>query len=505
MTTDQHSPHHEGQHEVLDSRTAEVPAPATGSRRRRVATITVAGAVVLALGVATLARLDGFGSTSTASTPPKLALTPDTVGQDGIQNGGAGMSSAANSPAPSGGPVRVWIPAPGNITVSGSLPRGPGSAPVVNLGASGRADLSAVRALAAALGLTGSPVHTGQAWTVRNGLTLLSVADSSGHPWTFLRSGGCSPLAMHALSGQAGVMCAGGVDSGVIGSPGSSSSTSAGSGSASFGSASGSSGAGTPGSLPGSVPTTAPTPPVPPTTAVPPVPQPLPVLPKPMPAPPLPSGAATLAAARPVFLAVGLDPAHASTTPGFAVVDPTIDGLRTTGVGTSVEVTRNGNADTIAFANGWLTQTHDGAIYPVISASAALRNLQNLPVPAIGFACVKGSDCQWRTVVTGATLGLELAWNRGVPLLVPEWIFRTQVYVPGAESPAAGTLNAVAIDPKFLEPAASGVPTGPAGSTGGSNPAGVATAGPASIAPGSPATVPSPVSTPGLQVAPQAQ
>ena len=54
------------------------------------------------------------------------------------------------------------------------------------------------------------------------------------------------------------------------------------------------------------------------------------------------------------------------------------------------------------------------------------------------MACIRGSDCTFRTVVTGATLGLTLAWDRGAPVLVPAWIFRTVVHLPGATAAVAG-------------------------------------------------------------------
>ena len=321
------------------------------------------------------------------------------------------------------------------------------------------------------------------AWLVRGASGVLSVSDSPGHPWVFVRGTGvCSTLIMHALGNQPDLVCAVGTDPGAISSSGTvmSSGTVGSSGSA-----------GSPG-VTGRLP--APT--IPPVTP--------------------PSVTQTLSLASPVFVAAGLDPARAVVTDGYARIDPTIDGRPTAGAATTVQVAQSstGTGVGIQYADGWLLDTRDGPAYPIIGAETALQRLRDLPVPAIGMACIRGTDCTFRTVVTGATLGLTLAWDRSAPVFVPAWIFRTVVHLPGTGSAVPGTLEAIAVDPRFLTPygqptpSASGGPVpAPGGSAGSGTVSGVATAGPPSGVPGSPNTIPSrlPPRTPDLQVAPQAR
>ncbi len=77
-------------------------------------------------------------------------------------------------------------------------------------------------------------------------------------------------------------------------------------------------------------------------------------------------------AAAPVFEVLGMDPAAADITTGWGTtlvsVEPTIDGLRTVGLGTGVVVDKHG----ILSAAGWLGTASRAASYPVSKAPVDL-------------------------------------------------------------------------------------------------------------------------------------
>uniref|UniRef100_UPI0006B30484 hypothetical protein n=1 Tax=Streptomyces sp. NRRL B-24085 TaxID=1709476 RepID=UPI0006B30484 len=117
----------------------------------------------------------GGGTTSGASgdaTPPPLAL-------DGYHaSGGTGNGIAPGEPNPYGATYRV----------DGSLPEGPGSAPVYR--AQGQVTEAEVARLAEALGVDGTPVAQGQVWRigVKDGSgPSLQVNRQAPGAWTFQR------------------------------------------------------------------------------------------------------------------------------------------------------------------------------------------------------------------------------------------------------------------------------------------------------------------------------
>ncbi|WP_330267476.1 hypothetical protein [Streptomyces griseorubiginosus] len=145
-------------------RDEETGAPRSGRLRSPVAVAAVAAAVLLVGGggaylAASTSGDSGGGTTSGAAgddTPPPLAL-------DGYSGGGEGGGNgiAPGEPNPYGVTYRV----------DGSLPKGPGSAPVYRV--QGQVTEDDVTRLAEALGVSGTPVAQGQVWRV-------GVKDGSG-------------------------------------------------------------------------------------------------------------------------------------------------------------------------------------------------------------------------------------------------------------------------------------------------------------------------------------
>ena len=188
-----------------------------------------------------------------------------------------------------------------------------------------------------------------------------------------------------------------------------------------------------------------------------------------------PSEAETIAAAGPVFAAVGLDPTDAevedqpvSRFSGAADtrtvrVDPDVDNAPTTGFETSVTV----DADGILTASGTLGRPMPFDSYPVIGADEAVDLLAAMPVPLI--ACAEsdvpvppGPACGGPMEVTGATFGRSMQWEgaRERPLLVPSWLFD----IKGSTQPVA----IVAVDPAYLaDPLPTDPGDGPSGSGSG--------------------------------------
>jgi hypothetical protein len=315
----------------------------------------------------------------------------------------------------------------GAVTLDGTLPTGPDRAAVRRFGTD-RIPEQRVRDLAAALGLDDDPVRRAHGWEVGSDGAddpVLRVRDGDGE-WSYSRAGLSCPaylVDVESEQGSATVSCATSArDSG------------------------------------------------------------------PTPAVPSPDDAAALAAASPVLAVAGLeDRARALTDAGSltrtVVADPVVDGLRTSGIRTVVDVDRTG----VVGAYGRLGGTTQGATYPVVSARTAFDRLADGPRALLPeLACVESKD--GRTVcpepaplvVTGAVLGLELASDGGEPVLVPAWLFD----VRGSDEPLA----AVAVEPRFLadpepapgastEPGAGGAP-GSGGSVEPPPPAPVPSTGP---------------------------
>ena len=300
-------------------------------------------------------------------------------------------------------------PGADNYPLSGALPTGPATSTVARFGTA-QVPASDVSSLATALGLDGTPVRHAHGWelTTRDGV--LQVRDG-GTAWSFARGSGQCPaysVDVDQAGGVNGVGCA--VTSG-----------------------------------PGSTPA---------------------------PATPVPSDAATRAAADPVLAAVGLDTSLATVLPavsGYGVrtlaLDPVVDGRPTAGARTIVDVDHLG----VLGAMGVLATPTVGDAYPIITAAAALDLLRSMPQPEIAIACAIGQKCPGvgPKVVTGARLGLTMAYDGSSPVLVPAWLFS----IKGSDDPTP----VIAVDPRYLadpESLGSGggsaVPPVPGSSGGGS-------------------------------------
>jgi len=293
--------------------------------------------------------------------------------------------------------------------LSGTLPTGPATSTVLRFGTD-RVPGADVQALASTLGLSGSPVRHAHGWELATKDGVLRVRDG-GTAWSFARGPAQCPaysVDVDQAGGVNGVGCA------VASAPGST----------------------------------------------------------PAPATPVPTETATRAAAAPVLAAVGLDAAAATVLPatsGYgvrtAVLDPVLDGRPTAGVRTLVDVDHLG----VLGALGVLSTPTAGDAYPIITAAAALDLLRSMPQPEIAIACAIGQKCPGvgPKVVTGARLGLTMAYDGTAPVLVPAWLFSIQ----GSDDPTP----VIAVDPKYLadpEPVGgdggSAVPPDPGTSAGGS-------------------------------------
>ncbi|MFJ9152764.1 hypothetical protein ACIRP7_32955, partial [Streptomyces sp. NPDC102270] len=161
-------------------RDGDAGAPRMARHRSPVAIAAVAAAVLLVGGggaylAAGTSGGSGGGAASGAAgdgTPPPLALDGYSAG------GGAGNGIAPGEPNPYGVTYRV----------DGSLPQGPGSAPVYRV--QGQVTEDDVTRLAEALGVDGTPVAQGQVWRIgaRDGSgPSLQVNRQAPGAWTFQR------------------------------------------------------------------------------------------------------------------------------------------------------------------------------------------------------------------------------------------------------------------------------------------------------------------------------
>jgi hypothetical protein len=355
--------------------------------------------------------------------PPLAAVTVLAV----LLGGGLAVRRASKHSAGSGGAPAVLrladyqAPAAaavdGSFRLSGDLPAGPSSAGVRWLTAPSR---DAVERLATALGIRGEMRRASGATTYTSGSGVLRVQQGPGGSWHYARAmaldGGCPPGPGPELDDPSlTVSCAVAVPV----PPGSN-----------FGSDSSTGPSPGPGAI-SEPPVTLPT----------------------------RDGAAkklaattpdqARAAARPVFAAVGIDPADAVVRPGqpqsFITADPTVEHLATYDLATSLTVF----GQRVDAADGWLGGSATGATYPVISARAAWKQLTHTPFARPLIACPEplpaDSDpliCGGPITVTGARFGLSLHESGGRPVLVPSWLFD----VRGSDNP----LSVVAVDPRYL-------------------------------------------------------
>ncbi|WP_367139976.1 MULTISPECIES: hypothetical protein [Streptomyces] len=385
-------------------------------KRSRLAVASVAAAVLLA----------GGGGAYWAAT-----AWEDDGGKGGSTPGGEGSPPPLALDAPSaGGPtgpsqgIAVGEPDPGGVRyrAEGKLPGGPRTAAVrLPEGEVGRAE---VASLAAALHVSGTPELEGDTWRVGGppgaDEPVLQVARKGPGNWSFARFGSIGKGCVHP---------------------------------------------------PGSGPRTDPAADLSPD--------------KPVSCPqqegraadgqpPVPEEKAKSAAA-PVLKALGQDDSKIDASGLFGAVrtvnaDPVLDGLPVFGWRTTLEV---GSDAQLVRGSGQLQTPPKGAVYPLVTADEALKELNKgggtgqpaiggcaSPVPhgddgasgegPRGFAvpCPPKAPPRTPAVVTGAALGLSAQSVAGRQSLVPSWLF--QVRLPGAEKEAAVTVAQPAVDPEFL-------------------------------------------------------
>ena len=389
-------------------------------RERRVLWVVLAAFVVGMIAVAGLAAVDD--DSSGPSRLPALAY------------GATGRTAAAGAaPAPAADSM-LAIGAVEYRVADGALDAAlPDHASAWTV--DDRIDVDAVRRLASALGVKGTPKEDDTAWTVRDDAHQVRVEKQAGAPWSYSPwSPGCGDDM--AVSSDGTVSCGGGF---------------AGSGAAGSGSSASGTATATVVAPPATSVEPCPMPDCPPGTACAqvcptPTPEPLPV-PKPPERPAdLPSKADAERIARELLTktGVGLDGADVRVDDGFSqwmiTADPRVGGLPTQGIGTSVAV---GPKGAIEFANGWLGDPTEGDDYPLAGVQGGIERLKSGypgggwsaypggPEPAIARDMPVCADCppQVRTI-TGVRLGLQFSpvyTSEGLPadgLLVPAYFFR---------------------------------------------------------------------------------
>ncbi|MBW8737435.1 MAG: hypothetical protein JF621_09990 [Streptomyces turgidiscabies] len=158
-------------------------------RRSPVLVASVAAAVLLVGGggaylATSLTGGSGDGRTDT-SAPGGDGTTPPPLALDGYPEGGTGDTGGSNGIAPG-------EPDPNGVTyrADGTLPAGPGSAPVYTM-AKGGTTAAEVTRLAKALGVVGKPVSQADDWLVgaaKDGTgPILRVAKQAPGTWSFSR------------------------------------------------------------------------------------------------------------------------------------------------------------------------------------------------------------------------------------------------------------------------------------------------------------------------------
>jgi hypothetical protein len=146
------------------------------------------------------------------------------------------------------------------------------------------------------------------------------------------------------------------------------------------------------------------------------------------------------------------------------LLDPTVQGLPTSGLQTSIAVDDKG------IVNGYGRIGNPALVgqYPVISPADALKTLNAMPMARMDIACpvevninpsasaapvpLPGCGTPSPITLTKAEFGLQLQWDIQSPTLVPAWLFTPE----GATDPT-GIIAAVAVDPSYI--AAPTVPT----------------------------------------------
>jgi hypothetical protein len=333
----------------------------------------------------------------------------------------------------------------GGYTLSGTLPTGPANAPVFIWISGTTVSDTTVRNLGKAFGVTGTPVRHTYGWALTNSFGEIHVRDGAGAQWSFTSTAdttfNCGLPAIdidHPATEGVGSSCAVGVGVAV--------------------------------SAPGAAPT-----PVPVDTGAP-VPGPTPI---PVDLPVVPADLAHTIA-DPVLKDLGIvGPETVDPEMGTANVriDPTVGGLPTQGIPTSLQVDRT----QVTFASGWLKLPAAGDTYPLVTADQAFKDLANRPVPMMMIACPQPAipspatalpvpcPSHTPTEITGAELGLELNYDMsGAPLLVPSWFFHA--------TDNSYPITSIAVAPSYLatpnpSPTPSDVTSGGSVSGSGGSPA----------------------------------
>jgi hypothetical protein len=389
-------------------------------RERRVLWVVLAAFVVGMIAVAGLAAVD-----DSSSGPPRLpALAFGAAGREAA----AGASAAPADSMLAIGPVEYRL---ADGVAATPLPDHARAWTVDD-----RIGVDAVRRVASALGVKGTPKEDDTAWTVRDDAHQVRVEKQAGVPWSYSPwMPDCGPDS--SVSSDGTVSCG----------------SASGSGAASTGSSGSASATATVVAPPATSVEPCPMPDCPPGTACTqvcptPTPEPLPVPEPKQPERPadLPSKAEAERIARDVLTKTGLDldGADVRVDDGFSQwmisADPRVGGLPTQGMGTSVAVGPKGE---IQFANGWLGDPTEGDEYPLAGVQAGIERLKSGypgggwspypggPEPAIARDLPACADCppQVRTI-TGVRLGLQFSpvyTENGMPvdaLLVPSYFFR---------------------------------------------------------------------------------
>ena len=363
-----------------------------------VAAATAMAVLAVVVGVSALSRKEGTAG------PPVLRLA------------GVGASYAAAADG-----------ARGSYRLIGTLPNGPSEARVRDLPATA-APVDRVRALAAALGQVAEPVRVKGAWKAGD----LRVSDEPGNPWTWGQTS-CPDTPVSSDGGVVKDLAASICTDGTISSGG---------GSASSGTAHA-----CPAAPPGAEP-----------IACDDVPGILPPVRLPPEKALLTESQALTATAR-IREALGLTQAPTRVEGFSVVVEPLAGGLRTTGLGTFLQLSSQAR---VVGANGWMSTGREGDLYPLRTARAAF---DDMPVFAIGAPC-DAAGCPEGPAITGARLGLSrVELDGGSAALVPAWLFTVK------DSPVP--LVALAVADRFLggpDPAKTEPPSKPGATEPGTEP-----------------------------------
>ncbi len=301
---------------------------------------TAVAAFLFAGGVA------GCGSVSSTAAgqpaPQKLHLSTSAAPAAGASGNPSALPRMAL-------PVPPGVPGWAQVELTGRLPAtGPARGAVRSV-SGGQAAPATVRALAIALHISGSPRRVSGGWRA-TGPGTLQVADGPGLRWTYLGEPivpQCygPPIRTSGLTSHDGM---------------------------------GAAAAGQPDTVTAACP-------MKPGQLEPAEPVPTPSgwrMPTPMGAP---SPAAAESVAKAVLQAAGVAsvPLRITTIGSYEFVsaDPTVDGLATSGLSTTVGV---GPGNRIAQANGWLSRTVTGNSYPLISARQAFNRLKSASHPRAG-------------------------------------------------------------------------------------------------------------------------